>query len=74
METATTQNATDRIAVTPGAPLALHRRHDTELQKSVEILNLCIDSIRGECRQVHRWLFTADMIRSYRLARYDEQG
>ncbi|KAG7306066.1 hypothetical protein JYU34_008647 [Plutella xylostella] len=42
-------------------------------QKSVEILNLCIDSIRGECRQVHRWLFTADMIRSYSLYKRDER-
>lgn len=35
-------------------------------QKSVEIFNLCIDDMRGECRRVHRWLFTSDMIRSYR--------
>ncbi|XP_075974208.1 apoptotic signal-regulating kinase 1 isoform X2 [Anticarsia gemmatalis] len=42
-------------------------------QKSVEILNLCLDSIRGECRQVHRWLFTSDMIRSYSLYKRDER-
>lgn len=42
-------------------------------QKSLEILNLCIDSIRGQCRQVHRWLFTSDMIRSYSLYKRDER-
>ncbi|KAF9810098.1 hypothetical protein SFRURICE_011266 [Spodoptera frugiperda] len=42
-------------------------------QKSVEILNLCLDSMRGECRQVHRWLFTSDMIRSYSLYKRDER-
>ncbi|KAG6450678.1 hypothetical protein O3G_MSEX006720 [Manduca sexta] len=42
-------------------------------QKSVEILNLCLDSMRGQCRQVHRWLFTSDMIRSYSLYKRDER-
>ncbi|XP_063360346.1 mitogen-activated protein kinase kinase kinase 15 [Cydia amplana] len=42
-------------------------------QKSVEILNLCLSSIRGQCRQVHRWLFTSDMIRSYSLYKRDER-
>ncbi|KAJ2950149.1 hypothetical protein O0L34_g11501 [Tuta absoluta] len=42
-------------------------------QKSVEILNLCLDSIKGQCRQVHRWLFTSDMIRTYSLYKRDER-
>ncbi|XP_026484967.1 mitogen-activated protein kinase kinase kinase 15 isoform X3 [Vanessa tameamea] len=42
-------------------------------QKSVEIFNLCLDSMRGDCRQVHRWLFTSDMIRSYSLYKRDER-
>ncbi|XP_049868246.1 mitogen-activated protein kinase kinase kinase 15 isoform X2 [Pectinophora gossypiella] len=42
-------------------------------QKSVEILNLCLESIKGECRQVHRWLFTSDMIRTYSLYKRDER-
>ncbi|XP_052756028.1 mitogen-activated protein kinase kinase kinase 15 isoform X1 [Galleria mellonella] len=42
-------------------------------QKSVEIFNLCMASMRGECRQVHRWLFTSDMIRSYSLYKRDER-
>ncbi|XP_050665102.1 mitogen-activated protein kinase kinase kinase 15 isoform X1 [Leptidea sinapis] len=42
-------------------------------QKSVEILNLCLKSMRGECRQVHRWLFTSEMIRTYSLYKRDER-
>ncbi|KAJ8730643.1 hypothetical protein PYW08_002056 [Mythimna loreyi] len=42
-------------------------------QKSVEILNLCLEAMRGRCRQVHRWLFTSDMIRSYSLYKRDER-
>ncbi|NP_001188511.1 mitogen-activated protein kinase kinase kinase 15 isoform X2 [Bombyx mandarina] len=42
-------------------------------QKSIEILNLCLDAMHGQCRQVHRWLFTSDMIRSYSLYKRDER-
>ncbi|XP_045769026.1 mitogen-activated protein kinase kinase kinase 15 isoform X2 [Maniola jurtina] len=42
-------------------------------EKSVEIFNLCLDSMRGDCRQVHRWLFTSDMIRTYSLYKRDER-
>ncbi|XP_023954807.2 mitogen-activated protein kinase kinase kinase 15 isoform X2 [Bicyclus anynana] len=42
-------------------------------QKSVEIFNLCLDYIRGDCRQVHRWLFTSDMIRTYSLYKRDDR-
>ncbi|XP_068632371.1 mitogen-activated protein kinase kinase kinase 15 isoform X2 [Battus philenor] len=42
-------------------------------QKSVEIFNLCLESMHGQCRQVHRWLFTSDMIRTYSLYKRDER-
>ncbi|KAL0831480.1 hypothetical protein ABMA28_002279 [Loxostege sticticalis] len=42
-------------------------------EKSVEILNLCLESMKGTCRQVHRWLFTSDMIRTYSLYKRDER-
>ncbi|CAH4029348.1 unnamed protein product [Pieris brassicae] len=42
-------------------------------QKSVEILNLCLKYMRGDCRQVHRWLFTSDMIRTYSLYKRDDR-
>ncbi|CAH0714549.1 unnamed protein product, partial [Brenthis ino] len=42
-------------------------------QKSIEIFNLCLEQMRGTCRQVHRWLFTSDMIRSYSLYKRDER-
>ena len=35
-------------------------------EKSVQIWNLCLDSMKEKCRQVHDWLFTASMIRSVR--------
>lgn len=35
-------------------------------EKSVQIWNLCLDSMKGTCRQVHDWLFTASLIRSVR--------
>lgn len=40
-------------------------------EKSVEIFNVCLDSLKEECTQVHRWLFTSDMIRSYSLYKRD---
>ncbi|CAK1540656.1 unnamed protein product [Leptosia nina] len=42
-------------------------------EKSVEILNLCLKYMRGDCRQVHRWLFTSDMIRTYSLYKRDDR-
>nr|CAD7445915.1 unnamed protein product [Timema bartmani] len=35
-------------------------------EKSSHIWNLCLDSMKGTCRQVHDWLFTASMIKSVR--------
>ncbi|XP_033608100.1 mitogen-activated protein kinase kinase kinase 15 isoform X1 [Cryptotermes secundus] len=42
-------------------------------EKSVQIWNLCLDSMKGNCRQVHDWLFTASMIRSVSLYKRDER-
>ncbi|XP_069698242.1 mitogen-activated protein kinase kinase kinase 15 isoform X5 [Periplaneta americana] len=42
-------------------------------EKSVQIWNLCMDSMKGNCRQVHDWLFTASMIRSVSLYKRDER-
>lgn len=42
-------------------------------EKSLQIWNLCMDSMRGNCRQVHDWLFTASMIRSVSLYKRDER-
>lgn len=33
-------------------------------EKSVQLWNLCIDQMKGTCRQVHDWLFTASSIKS----------
>lgn len=43
-------------------------------EKSVEILNLCLEHMKGLCRQVHRWLFTSDMIRSYRFVVFTKKA
>lgn len=37
-------------------------------EKSIQVWNLCTDSMKGLCRQVHEWLFTANMIRCVRYA------
>ncbi|XP_044744016.1 mitogen-activated protein kinase kinase kinase 15 isoform X2 [Chrysoperla carnea] len=42
-------------------------------EKSIQMLNLCLDSMRGTCRQVHDWLFTANLIRSVSLYKRDER-
>ncbi|XP_067008256.1 mitogen-activated protein kinase kinase kinase 15 [Anabrus simplex] len=42
-------------------------------EKSIQIWNLCLDSMKGNCRQVHDWLFTASMIRSVSLYKRDER-
>ncbi|KAG0725361.1 Mitogen-activated protein kinase kinase kinase 15 [Chionoecetes opilio] len=33
-------------------------------EKSLQLWNLCIEQMRGTCRQVHDWLFTASSIKS----------
>ncbi|XP_029659588.1 mitogen-activated protein kinase kinase kinase 15 isoform X1 [Formica exsecta] len=45
-------------------------------EKSIHIRNLCnscLDNIRNNCKQVHDWLFTANMIRSMSLYKRDER-
>lgn len=42
-------------------------------KKSIQISNLCLDKLKNNCKQVHDWLFTANMIRSISLYRRDER-
>ncbi|XP_076165507.1 apoptotic signal-regulating kinase 1 isoform X4 [Ptiloglossa arizonensis] len=42
-------------------------------EKSVQIWNLCLDNMKNSCKQVHDWLFTANMIRSVSLYKRDER-
>lgn len=42
-------------------------------EKSLEIWNMCLDSLLGKCRQVHHWLFNAEMIKSVSLYKRDER-
>lgn len=35
-------------------------------EKSIRVWNLCMESIRGTCKQAHDWLFVANMIRGVR--------
>ncbi|KAG8238442.1 hypothetical protein J437_LFUL002899, partial [Ladona fulva] len=42
-------------------------------QKSIQLSNVCLDSMKGTCRQVHDWLFEASMIRSVSLYKRDER-
>ncbi|XP_046393431.1 mitogen-activated protein kinase kinase kinase 15 isoform X2 [Ischnura elegans] len=42
-------------------------------QKSIQLSNVCLDSMKGTCRQVHDWLFEANMIRSVSLYKRDER-
>jgi len=42
-------------------------------EKALEIWNVCLDSLNGKCRQVHHWLFTAEMIKSVSLYKRDER-
>ncbi|CAH0386318.1 unnamed protein product [Bemisia tabaci] len=41
--------------------------------KNIQMWNLCIQSMRGQCRQVHDWLFTESQIRSVSLYKRDER-
>ncbi|XP_060825450.1 mitogen-activated protein kinase kinase kinase 15 isoform X2 [Bombus pascuorum] len=42
-------------------------------EKSVQIWNHCLDNMKNSCKQVHDWLFTANMIRSVSLYKRDER-
>ena len=43
-------------------------------EKSIQITNLCLDSMKNNCKQVHDWLFTASMIRSVSFYKRDERS
>jgi mitogen-activated protein kinase kinase kinase 5 len=42
-------------------------------EKSIQITNLCLESMKHNCKQVHDWLFSANMIRSVSLYKRDER-
>lgn len=42
-------------------------------QQSVQLNNLCLQSLRGECKQIHDWEFTAPNIRNVSLYNKDER-
>ncbi|XP_077488626.1 apoptotic signal-regulating kinase 1 isoform X4 [Amblyomma americanum] len=42
-------------------------------EKSLEIRNLCLETIRGNCRKIHEWLFNASTIRSISQYKRDER-
>lgn len=42
-------------------------------QQSVQVTNLCLKSLRGSCKQIHDWEFTASTIRSISLYKRDER-
>ena len=42
-------------------------------EKSIQIWNLCLEGMKNNCKQVHDWLFTANMIRSVSLYKRDER-
>lgn len=42
-------------------------------EKSLEIQNVCIDTLRGNCRKIHKWLFNASSIRSISQYKRDER-
>ncbi|XP_042878655.1 mitogen-activated protein kinase kinase kinase 15-like isoform X1 [Penaeus japonicus] len=43
-------------------------------EKSIQLSNLCIDRMKGICRRVHEWLFTASSIKSITLYKRDERA
>ncbi|CAN7988829.1 unnamed protein product [Ixodes hexagonus] len=42
-------------------------------EKSIEICNLCIDTLKGKCKRIHEWLFNASSIRSISQYKRDER-
>nr|XP_045590226.1 mitogen-activated protein kinase kinase kinase 15-like isoform X3 [Procambarus clarkii] len=43
-------------------------------EKSIQVGNLCIDQMKGNCRQVHDWLFNASSIKTITLYKRDERA
>ncbi|XP_044584193.1 mitogen-activated protein kinase kinase kinase 15 isoform X2 [Cotesia glomerata] len=42
-------------------------------EKSIQIVNICLNCLKNNCKQVHDWLFTANMIRSVSLYKRDKR-
>ncbi|CAH1404104.1 unnamed protein product [Nezara viridula] len=42
-------------------------------EKSLTIVNLCIECMKNTCKKVHDWLFTASMIKSVSLYKRDDR-
>nr|XP_037281029.1 mitogen-activated protein kinase kinase kinase 15-like isoform X1 [Rhipicephalus microplus] len=42
-------------------------------EKSLEIRNVCLDTLKGKCRKIHEWLFTASSIRSISQYKREER-
>uniref|UniRef100_L7LWF6 mitogen-activated protein kinase kinase kinase n=1 Tax=Rhipicephalus pulchellus TaxID=72859 RepID=L7LWF6_RHIPC len=42
-------------------------------EKSLEIRNICIDTLKGNCRKIHEWLFNASSIRSISQYKREER-
>ncbi|CAG9856880.1 unnamed protein product [Phyllotreta striolata] len=42
--------------------------------QTLQVSNLCDKSLRGECKQIHDWEFTANQIRSVSFYKRDERG
>ncbi|XP_050428369.1 mitogen-activated protein kinase kinase kinase 15 isoform X3 [Adelges cooleyi] len=42
-------------------------------EKSIHVWNLCMENMRGNCKQVHDWLFVANMIRGVSSYKRDER-
>ncbi|XP_064489363.1 mitogen-activated protein kinase kinase kinase 15-like isoform X7 [Ornithodoros turicata] len=42
-------------------------------EKSIEVRNLCLETLKGKCRKIHEWLFNASAIRSVSLYKRDER-
>ncbi|CAL4111120.1 unnamed protein product, partial [Meganyctiphanes norvegica] len=43
-------------------------------EKSIAVSNLCLEQLKGTCRQVHDWLFAASSIKSVTLYKRDERA
>ncbi|XP_069957702.1 mitogen-activated protein kinase kinase kinase 15 isoform X3 [Cherax quadricarinatus] len=43
-------------------------------EKSIQVWNLCLDQMKGNCRQVHDWLFNASSIKTITLYKRDERA
>ncbi|PRD33488.1 UNVERIFIED_CONTAM: Mitogen-activated protein kinase kinase kinase 15 [Trichonephila clavipes] len=42
-------------------------------EKSVHIRNLCLKELKGQCRKLHEWVFTASSLKSVSLYKRDER-